>query len=79
MLARDTVKRTFRDLEVVLLKADWTTQNPEVSQLLAKYGRSGVPFYLVFPANDHDHPIALPELLTLDAVLTALEKAGPSL
>lgn len=79
VLDRDTVRTAFQELGVALLKADWTSQNPEISKILASHGRSGVPFYLIYPGGNPQQPIALPELLTVDAVLTALEKAGPSL
>lgn len=79
VLERDTVRAAFSELDVALVKADWTSQNPEITKILAEHGRSGVPFYLVYPGGDPAHPIALPELLTVETVLTALEKAGPSL
>lgn len=78
VLDRDTVRAAFAELGVVAVKADWTTQDPRISKLLAAHGRSGVPFYLVYPAHDHSNPIALSELLTVQSVLEALEKAGPS-
>lgn len=73
------VAAKFKELRVVPLKADWTAQDPEISELLRKFGRSGVPVYVVFPAKSPDRPIVLPEALTLDAVLAALTEAGPSL
>ena len=68
----------FKALNVVPLKADWTAQDPEISDLLRKFGRSGVPVYVIFPAGHPDQPVVLPEALTQSIVLDALEKAGPS-
>ncbi len=65
----------LEELDVVLLKADWTHQDPEISQALAQFGRSAVPFNLVYgPALDE--PIQLPEVLVPGRVLDALEAAS---
>ncbi|MBX9721758.1 MAG: hypothetical protein K2X81_10210, partial [Candidatus Obscuribacterales bacterium] len=59
-------------------KADWTAQDADISDLLKKFGRSGVPVYVIFPAGHPDEPMVLPEALTQPIVLESLEKAGPS-
>jgi suppressor for copper-sensitivity B len=55
--------------------ADWTRSDPRVGRLLADFGRYGIPFDVVYgpkaPAG-----IALPEILSQEAVLRALEAAG---
>ncbi len=60
----------------VFVKADWTNANPEITAVLAKFGRVGVPFYLVYPAGQPDAPLILPEILTQGIVLEALAKAS---
>lgn len=60
---------------VVLFKADWTNKDPEITRELAKWGRSAVPFNLLY-APDRTEPIVLPELLTPGRVLEALTEAG---
>ena len=57
------------------MKADWTNANPEITAALKKFGRVGVPFYLLYPRGKPDQPIILPELLTERIVLDALSKA----
>ena len=42
---------------------------------LARHGRSGVPLYLVYPANGGE-PEVLPQLLTVGMVSAALERAA---
>ncbi len=59
---------------VVLLRADWTNKDPRITEALASFGRSAVPFDLIY-APGHAQPIILPELLTPDIVLRALKKA----
>jgi len=67
----DEVVRRLRELDVVTLKADWTTKDPAITRALAEYGRSAVPFNLYFPPGA-DQPVQMPELLSRDAVLDAL-------
>lgn len=78
VLASSGVEERIRQLNVTPVKADWTTGNPEITRLLAKFGRVGVPFYAVFPAHRLTEPIALSEVITLASVINALDRAGPS-
>ena len=59
----------------VPMRADWTSPDPKISAFLASFGRYGIPLNVVYgpgaPAG-----ILLPELLTQDAVLKALDKAS---
>ena len=52
---------------------DWTQRDAAIAQELARHGRSGVPFYAV-QAPDAS-PEVLPEILHVDGVLEALERA----
>ena len=58
------------------MKADWTNANPEITAALKKFGRVGVPFYVVYPRGESDRPLILPEILTESIVLEALSKAA---
>ena len=65
--------RLLRDMaqhKVALLRADWTRQDPDITQALRRLGRSGVPVYVVHLPGQA--PVVLPELLTIDAVRAAL-------
>ncbi len=65
----------FRDQHIVALKADWTNADPRITETLAKWGRSAVPFNLVYPAGaGTKKPIEMPELLTAQIVLDAFQK-----
>lgn len=72
------VKNKFRDLKVETIKADWTTQDPDITKILNRFGRSGVPLYVVIPAGHAKDRIVLPEVINQGLVLEALDKAGPS-
>ena len=57
------VREAFAKDGVVPMKADWTNANPEITSALKKFGRVGVPFYVLYPRGKADQPIILPELL----------------
>ena len=65
------VRDALRAHGVVLLKADWTSRDPQITEELAAFHRSAVPFDLIYAPGRTD-PILLPELLTPDIVLAAL-------
>lgn len=70
-LGRPDVQAAFARDGVVLLKADWTQQDPEITSALAGLGRSGVPVYALYAANSTQARL-LPEVLTPGIVLSAL-------
>jgi thiol:disulfide interchange protein DsbD len=65
------VRSLFRDKDIVALKGDWTNQDPAITAELARFGRSAVPFNLIYKPGAPE-PIVLPELLTAGTVLEAL-------
>jgi thiol:disulfide interchange protein len=70
-----TVRREFSKRNVVALKADWTKGDPEITQILKQFGRAGVPMYLIYPSGSKEaQPVLLPELITSQTVLDALNK-----
>ncbi len=71
-LGNAAVQRAFRERDVALLKADWTTRDPQITAALRSFGRSGVPLYVLFSADPEVPPRILPELLSVGIVLEAL-------
>ena len=61
---------------VVTMKADWTNDDPAITAKLASVGRAGVPTYVVYPAAASAEADVLPELLTKDLVLKAIERVA---
>jgi thiol:disulfide interchange protein DsbD len=59
---------------VVTMKADWTNSDPAITAKLASVGRVSVPTYVVYPAAAGSAADVLPELLTKDLVLKAIER-----
>jgi thiol:disulfide interchange protein DsbD len=68
------VQRQLADHKLTLLKADWTQYDPEITKELASLNRSGVPTYVIYPSNQTTPADVLPELLTKDLVLSAIER-----
>ncbi|MFA0812185.1 protein-disulfide reductase DsbD family protein [Microbulbifer epialgicus] len=56
------VQKLFRDNNVLLLRADWTRQDPEITEALALLGRNSVPVYAWYPAGATE-PELLPQIL----------------
>ena len=63
--------KTFADKKVATLRADWTNRDPKITSELAAYGRSAVPFNVVWVPGK-DAPVVLPEILTPGLVLNAI-------
>jgi len=69
------VREFVKENNIAMVKADWTNQNASITQALKAFGRVGVPFYVIYPAERPQDPIILPELLTQDIVLNGLKEA----
>jgi thiol:disulfide interchange protein DsbD len=75
-LSRQEVKDAFAALGVTYLKADWTNRNAAIAAALAEHGRAGVPLYLVYPGSKGAQAEVLPQLLTVDIIVRAAERAA---
>ncbi|WP_304626374.1 protein-disulfide reductase DsbD [uncultured Parasutterella sp.] len=72
VLDREDIREAFKQHGVVFLVADWTNQNPDITQALESFGRSGVPLYILYSPDGKT--TVLPELLTKNIVIGALDK-----
>jgi thiol:disulfide interchange protein len=68
-LERANVISAFENANVAYLKGDWTYRDPAITQMLAKFGRNGVPLYVFYPAGETSQPVVLPQILTPEIVL----------
>jgi thiol:disulfide interchange protein DsbD len=73
VLEKPVVQEKMRALGVVPVRADWTTSDPDVTRALQRFGRDGVPLYVLYSGREDDPPRILPQLLTTDIVITELE------
>ena len=76
VLESAVVREAFQRKGVVRLRADWTNADPDITRILQRFGRPGVPLYVLYPAGRSVEPIVLPELLTKNIVLEKLEETG---
>jgi len=72
VLTAESVQNAFDEKNVALVRADWTNRDPEITRALESHGRSGVPVYVLY-AGDGSEPELLPEVLTEDTLLDALD------
>ncbi len=74
VLERSSVAAALSRHGVAYLKADWTRQDPAITQWLASFGRSGVPLYVLYPADPTAPPEVLPQILTEATLLDRLDR-----
>jgi thiol:disulfide interchange protein len=70
-LNRAEVVKKFDEMKIVRMKADWTVKDPAITEALAEFGRNGVPLYVYYPSGGEAQ--LLPEVLTADVVMSALD------
>jgi len=71
VLSQPAIQAAFREKNIAFLVADWTRRDPTITAALQKYGREGVPTYVIL-RPDGSAPVLLPEILTPRLVLDAL-------
>ncbi|HPD82185.1 MAG TPA: protein-disulfide reductase DsbD family protein [Alphaproteobacteria bacterium] len=72
-LKNETVTRLFANKNIEYFKGDWTNQDPEITQYLRSFERSGVPLYVYYGPRDtqtgqRPDPVVLPQILTAGTV-----------
>lgn len=71
VLSRSDVQDAFKNKGVVMFKADWTRQDPRITQALKALGRSGVPVYVLHAPNRP--PQVFSEILGTQELLKAIQ------
>ncbi|EUJ10625.1 thiol:disulfide interchange protein [Methylophilaceae bacterium 11] len=74
-LSQPEVTNAFQQKGITYLKGDWTNQDAHITNLLSKFGRSGVPLYVFYPAGNNAKPIELPQILTPSIVLSNIRSS----
>lgn len=73
VLRLDSVARAVRDARMAMLKGDWTRRDPVITDHLARFGRSGVPLYVIYPPEGSPkQPTVLPQILTEGGTIAAI-------
>lgn len=78
VLHSSDVQQAFTEKGIVTMEADWTKRDAVISKELEKLGRSGVPVYVLYPANPDLPPVILPQTLTKSVVINSLNQANLS-
>ncbi len=66
----EEVREEIKKRNISLVKADWTNEDPVITTALEKFGRSGVPLYLVYLPGEKE-PKILPQILSPEIFLNA--------
>ena len=69
------MEQAFIDADIPYMIADWTDYDEDIGRFVQSHGRSGIPLYVMYPRGIGSTPVILPQLLTRDIVLTAIENA----
>ena len=74
VLETEEIATAFEEQNVVAMKGDWTNRDDTITEFLARYGRSAVPFYVLFRPGQAPH--AFGELLTKGTLIEVLEASA---
>ncbi len=73
-LGNDRVKQAMAARNMQYLVVDWTNYDETIAAFLARFGRNGVPLYLVYSGKPGEQPKILPQLLTPGLLIDAIEE-----
>lgn len=74
VLKSDDVQQQLSGGKVIAMRADWTQYDEKITAALQAVGRSGVPTYIIYPADTSAAPDVLPEILSKGVVLDAMKR-----
>jgi len=74
VFSSSSVREKLKKHNVVMIRADWTSRNPEITEALAKFNRNGVPLNVIYGNDKSTPPVILPTLLTPGVVLGKLSE-----
>ncbi len=69
------IEGAFLAADIPYMIADWTDYDADIGEFVKSHGRSGIPLYVMYPSGAGSQPVILPQLLTRDIVLSAIENA----
>lgn len=73
VLSNDEVQKELDAAGVVRMKADWTKNDPIITEALSQFGRNSVPLYVMYGKSPEQEPTFLPQVLTPDVVINELK------
>src|SRR5690606_25804606 len=75
VLSSAAITEAMSELGITYLKGDWTNNDPAITAVLKEFRTSGVPLYLLYPADPAAPAEVLPQILTENTVLEAMQRA----
>ncbi len=75
MFSNKDVLAKLEELDVMLVKVDYTKKDQAISDDLRRYGRRNLPTNVIIPANPDAPAILMPEIINPEEALQALEEA----
>ena len=72
VIESNTIKKLFKEKNVLYVEADWTNYNPSITKSLQEHKRESIPLYVIRKPGE-DKAIILPELLTEKSIMTAFQ------
>jgi suppressor for copper-sensitivity B len=75
VLNSSEIETLLKQPHVIAMRADWTKQDPQITNFLQSHDRYGIPFNVVFGPQSPEGVI-LPEILSVSLVQEAFKKAG---
>jgi thiol:disulfide interchange protein len=76
VLQQSEVRSTFDACNAAAFRADWTHGGKRIRNKLNELGFDGVPAYVVYLPESPQEPHVLSQVLSVDAVVSAIEIAG---
>lgn len=73
VLASEEIDQKLAQQGVVKMVADWTKNDPIITEELSKFGRNSVPLYVYYGPDKDQKPVILPQLLTPDIVASQID------
>ncbi len=67
-----SVEQRLNEAGVVKLVADWTKNDPVITEALSQFGRNSVPLYVFYGKDSNSDPVILPQILTPDIVINEI-------
>jgi thiol:disulfide interchange protein DsbD len=68
VLGSKEVDKKLSEKGVVKMVADWTKNDPVITEALSQFGRNSVPLYVFYGSDQKQEPTILPQVLTSDIV-----------
>ncbi len=73
VLASQEIDQKFARQGVVKMVADWTKNDPVITEELSKFGRNSVPLYVYYGPDKDQEAVILPQILTPDIVASEID------